>query len=193
VPAPLQTEGYDGVLEPLAPLKRKLLIMRGVDHVRADKKGINAHFDGSSAAFTAEAPANEARSGGPSIDQLIRQTHYPDGTAAASMQERPRDVFERVFGKVGVELAGLTDEQKRRRRQGMQPRVVAQVQREKAQSSPARHAHMKLREVAHFLSRLDSDDCREANGRTILENSMITVSTESGDGRHTEPLPAGSR
>jgi len=43
---------------------------------------------------------------------------------------------------------------------------------------------MKLREVAHFLSRLDSDDCREANGRTIFENSMITVSTESGDGRH---------
>ena len=46
------------------------------------------------------------------------------------------------------------------------------------------HAHMKMREVAYFLSRLDQTV--EANGRTILENSMITVSTESGDGRHNE-------
>ena len=43
---------------------------------------------------------------------------------------------------------------------------------------------MKMREVAYFLTRLDSDECKEANGRTILENSMITISTESGDGRH---------
>ncbi len=43
---------------------------------------------------------------------------------------------------------------------------------------------MKMREVAYFLGRLDSDDCREANGRTILDNSLITISTESGDGRH---------
>jgi hypothetical protein len=33
------------------------------------------------------------------------------------------------------------------------------------------------------LNRLDKT--REANGRTILENSLITVSTESGDGRHS--------
>ena len=33
IPAPLQTEGYDGVLEPLRPLSNKLLIMRGVDQV----------------------------------------------------------------------------------------------------------------------------------------------------------------
>ena len=31
IPAPLQTEGYDGVLEPLKPLRDKLLIMRGID------------------------------------------------------------------------------------------------------------------------------------------------------------------
>jgi hypothetical protein len=28
-------------------------------------------------------------------------------------------------------------------------------------------------------------ESREANGKTILENSLITISTESGDGRHT--------
>ncbi|MEM9658851.1 MAG: hypothetical protein AAF961_10865, partial [Planctomycetota bacterium] len=46
------------------------------------------------------------------------------------------------------------------------------------------HAHMKMREVAYFLTRLD--ETVEANGKTILENSMITVSTESGDGRHND-------
>jgi hypothetical protein len=46
------------------------------------------------------------------------------------------------------------------------------------------HAHMKMREVAYFLQRLDGPESMEANGKTILENSLITVSTESGDGRH---------
>ena len=41
VPAPLQTEGFDGVLEPLSPLADKLLIMRDVDQVRCDESGIN--------------------------------------------------------------------------------------------------------------------------------------------------------
>jgi len=48
------------------------------------------------------------------------------------------------------------------------------------------HAHMKLREVAYFLQQLDRPECVEANGRTILENSLITISTESGDGRHND-------
>jgi hypothetical protein len=47
------------------------------------------------------------------------------------------------------------------------------------------HAHMKMREVAYFLSRLDGPEAREANGKTILENSLVTISTESGDGRHS--------
>ena len=131
IPAPLQTEGYDGVLEPLKPLSDKLLIMRNVDQVRCDEKGINAHFDGASGAFTAEPPQGEAKSGGPSIDQVIRKANYPDGlppgmvstlvggtffrrsrisryvhsynedgTVAATMQERPRDLFDRVFGSL---------------------------------------------------------------------------------------------
>ena len=36
IPSPLQTEGFDDVLEPLQPLSKKLLIMRNVDHVRCD-------------------------------------------------------------------------------------------------------------------------------------------------------------
>jgi hypothetical protein len=48
------------------------------------------------------------------------------------------------------------------------------------------HAHMKLREVAYFLGRLADQDSIDANGQTILENSMISVSTESGDGRHND-------
>lgn len=46
------------------------------------------------------------------------------------------------------------------------------------------HAHMKMREVAYFLGRLD--ETKEANGKSILENSCITISTESGDGRHSD-------
>ena len=53
IPAPLQREGYDGVLEPLKPLSQKLLIMRNVDQVRCDVSGINAHFDGATGSFTA--------------------------------------------------------------------------------------------------------------------------------------------
>lgn len=45
---------------------------------------------------------------------------------------------------------------------------------------------MKMREVAYFLKRLDGPDAVEANGKTLLENSLITISTESGDGRHND-------
>ena len=79
IPAPLQQEGYEGVLEPLLPLKEKLLILRGVDHLRADERGINAHYDGATAAFTAEAPDGEAKAGGPSIDQVIQHAAHPEG------------------------------------------------------------------------------------------------------------------
>ncbi|HCR30781.1 MAG TPA: hypothetical protein DIV79_12265, partial [Opitutae bacterium] len=48
------------------------------------------------------------------------------------------------------------------------------------------HAHMKMREVAYFLKRLDDENSMEANGKSILENSLFTVSTESGDGRHSD-------
>ncbi len=363
VPAPLQTEGFDGVMEPLKPLRDKLLIMRGVDHVRADESGINAHFDGASAAFTAEPPDGEAKAGGPSIDQVVRQAHYAnglpqgmvstlnagtffrrsrvsryvhsynnDGTVAATMQERPREVFDRVFGS----LASSGDDKDARRQRikrsvldsvvdqykfytgeqsplsaASRTRVADHLERirefeqrafemkdspkDSAQRSAAlpprsklahggaadpggqgldvqlddlrtewrlmadlyalavqsdrvrfgaltflaagerlrikgdykydgrliyrfddardlnasgdagcshewwhkfneknkneqlrAHAHMKLQEVAYFLGKLADQDSVEANGKTILENSMITVSTESGDGRHND-------
>lgn len=48
------------------------------------------------------------------------------------------------------------------------------------------HAHVKMREVAYFLQRLNGTDSVEANGKTILDNVLITISTESGDGRHND-------
>ncbi len=359
IPAPLQTEGFDGVMEPLKPLRDKLLIMRGVDHVRADESGINAHFDGASAAFTAEPPGGEARSGGPSIDQVVRKAHYADGmpkgmvptlnagtffrrsrvsryvhsynmdgTVAATMQERPREVFDRVFGSL-AQSGDDRDARRQRLKRSVLDSVVDQYKFYTGDDSPlgsasrARvadhldrirefeqrafemkdspkagaklpprsniahggaadpggqgidmplenlvaewrlmadlyalaiqtdrvrfgaltflaagerlrmtgdykydgrliysfndakdlnasgdqgcshewwhkfnenrkneqlraHAHMKMREVAYFLGRLADEDSIEANGKTILENSMITVSTESGDGRHND-------
>ena len=143
IPAPLQSEGFNDVLEPLKPLSDKLLIMRNVDHVRCDVRGINAHFDGATASFTAEPAGGEAKAGGPSIDQVIRHSIYPDGmpagmipslvagtffrrsrvgryhhsynldgTVSARMQEKPRDLFERVFGT----LSGPSDQENNNKR-----------------------------------------------------------------------------
>ncbi len=359
IPSPLQTEGFKGVLEPLEPLGDKLLIMRQVDQVRCDEKGINAHYDGASGAFTAEPPDGEAKAGGPSIDQVIRRTHYPNGlpkgmvstliggtffrrsrvgryvhsynqngTVAATMQERPRDLFDRVFGSVS--LAGDDKDLRRARLKrsvldsvvddykfytgdnsplgsasrsrvadhldrirefeqrafslkgkspnspGLPPRsnilhggpadpggmgiditveelstewrlmadlyaLAIQMDRVRfgsltflaagerirltgeykyggrkvwqfddagqhkatgdkgcshewwhkfnvSQKNEAlrAHAHLKMREIAYFLQRLDTAESKEANGRSILENSLITISTESGDGRHND-------
>jgi hypothetical protein len=50
------------------------------------------------------------------------------------------------------------------------------------------HAHMKMREVAYFLKLLDGPESVEANGKTILENALFTISTESGDGRHNDSV-----
>ena len=143
IPAPLQSERFNDVLEPLKPLSDKLLIMRNVDHVRCDVRGINAHFDGATASFTAEPAGGEAKAGGPSIDQVIRHSIYPDGmpagmipslvagtffrrsrvgryhhsynldgTVSARMQEKPRDLFERVFGT----LSGPSDQENNNKR-----------------------------------------------------------------------------
>ena len=356
IPAPLQTEGFDGVMEPLRPLADQLLILRNVDQVRCDESGINAHYDGSSGAFTAEPPNGEARAGGPSIDQVVRQAHYPDGqprgvsptviagtyfrrsrvsryvhsyrsdgTVAADMQEKPRDLFDRVFGR--IELPGGVAGERERFRRSVLDAVVGQYQHFIGDNSPlgaqsrarladhldrirefeqrafsqegeeragpqlpprsrlahggyadpggegidmdlaeltgewrltadlyalavemdrvrfgsltflaagerlrirgnyefagrkvfefddagqrdatgakacshewwhdykreARnpqlraHAHMHLREVAYFLSRLDA--VQDSNGQSALRNSMVTISTESGDGRHSD-------
>jgi hypothetical protein len=358
IPRPLQNEGFDGVLEPLRPLSDKLLIMRDVDHVRCDEAGSNAHYDGASAAFTAEPPNGEAKSGGPSIDQIIRQTYHPDGlppgivptlvggtffrrsrpsryvhsynqdgTMAASMQETPRALFDRVFGIISPTSSSDALEARRKRsvldavieqykfytgpnsplgtvskrrvanhldrireyehrayemdkggesKYPLPPRsqvahggeadpggmgiditleelvtewrLMADLYALAIQTDSARfgsitflaagerirltgdyeyegkklfqfddgkqhnatgdkgcshewwhqfnmkkenkalraHAHMKMREVAYFLNRLDDSESLEANGKSILENALITISTESGDGRHND-------
>jgi len=358
IPAPLQDEGFSDVLAPLEPLKNKLLIMRGVDQVRCDRKGMNAHFDGSSGAFTATPPDGEAKAGGASIDQLVRRAHYsngmpagvvptliggtffrrsrisryvhsynPDGTVAGIMQERPRDLFDRVFGTIN--LADDVDAKTERIKRSVLDSVVGQYKHysgpnsplghaskgrladhldrireleqrayslERDPNSPAMpprsevahggeadpdgegiditldelttewhtmadlyalaiqldrarfgsltflaagerirltgdymfngkkhfafndskelnssgskgcshewwhrfnekkdngqlraHAHMKMRELAYFMRQLDEGpDAKEGNGRSILENMMLTISTESGDGRHSD-------
>lgn len=359
IPAPLQKEGFAGVLEPLKPLSNKLLIMRGVDHVRADEKGINAHYDGATAAFTAEPPDGEAKAGGASIDQMVRRAHNPnglppgmvptlvagtffrrsrvgryvhsfnpDGTVAATMQEKPRDVFERVFGSLAMPNESSDARRDRLKRsvldtvadeykfytgansplgKASKARIVEHLERirefeqrayamksktdggptlpaeskllhggaadpggmgiditvdeltsewrlmadlyalaiqmdrvrfgsltflaagerirlkgdyeydgrkvfafddaaqhkasgdkgcshewwhqfnEKKKNEQLRaHAHLKMREVAYFLSRLDDKNSVDVNGKTILDNSLITISTESGDGRHND-------
>lgn len=358
IPAPLQTEGFEGVLEPLKPLRDKLLIMRNIDQIRCDESGINAHFDGASGAFTAEPPDGEAKSGGPSIDQVIKNAAYPDGlppdmvpslvggtffrrsrisryvhsynmdgTVSATMQEKPRDLFDRVFGSLA--MAGDSDVEHVRLKRSVLDSVVDQYKHYTGAYSPlgsasksrvadhldrirefemrayemkhkdddrvslpprsaiahggeadpggegiditleelvtewrlmadlyalsikmdrARfgaitflaagerirltgdyeydgrkiytfddanqhnasgsagcshewwhkfnpkkdntqlraHAHMKMREIAYFLQKLDEKDAIEPNGKSILENSLFTISTESGDGRHND-------
>jgi hypothetical protein len=360
VPSPLQKEGFDGVLEPLKPIGDKLLIMRNVDQVRCDEKGSNAHYDGAIGAFTAEPPDGEAKAGGPSIDQVVRKAHYPnglpkgmvstllggtffrrsrvgryvhsynhDGTVAATIQEKPRDLFDRVFGEISLAGDGKDVRQQRLRRSVLdsvveeyrfftgsnsplgaasKARVADHLDRirefeerafalkdKKTPNSPSlpprsniphggpadpggqgiditleeltvewrlmadlyalaiqmdrvrfgsltflaagerirlkgdyqydgrkvwefndaaqqnasgdqgcshewwhkfnekkknealrAHAHMKMREIAYFLQRLDDPESRDANGKSILENSLITISTESGDGRHND-------
>lgn len=356
IPAPLQNEGFDDVLEPLKPLKDKLLIMRNVDHVRCDVRGINAHFDGATASFTAVPAGGEAKAGGPSIDQLVRHAHHPkglpadmvptlvagtffrrsrvgrylhsynlDGTVAARMQEKPRDLFDRVFGVltntndgdarnqrlkrsvldsvvdqyhfytgpnsplgtasksrikdhldrirefeqrafalpnkkadgptlpprslvphggpadpggegIDITLEELTTEwrlladlyalaiemdrvrfgsitfmaagerirltgeykfkgktrykfddatmHKRTGSAGCSHEWWHKFNEKKKNEQLRAHAHMKMNEVAYFLKRLDNT--KEANGKSILENSLFTISTESGDGRHND-------
>jgi hypothetical protein len=356
IPSPLQAEGFKDVLEPLKPLSDKLLIMRNVDQVRCDVRGINAHYDGATGSFTAMPAGGEAKAGGPSIDQVIRKAHYPkglpvgmvptlvggtffrrsrvgryvhsygeNGTVAGTMQEKPRALFERVFG--AVNLANDPDARRARLKRSVLDSVVDQYRfytgpnsplgaaskarvrehldrirefeqrayamKHKDTNAPAlpprskvphggpadpggegiditleelttewrlmadlyalaiqmdrtrfgsitflaagerirltgeykyngrtrykfndasmhkrsgsagcshewwhkfnekkkneqlrAHAHMKMNELAYFMKRLD--ETKEANGHSIMENSLLTISTESGDGRHND-------
>ncbi len=179
IPKPLQSEGFNGVLEPLKPLRDKLLIMREVDQVRCDESGINAHFDGASGAFTATAPNGEAKAGGASLEQMIRRGVYPggmppgmvptlvggtyfrrsrisryvhsynpDGTVAATMQERPRDLFERVFGTVSVDDRD-PDARKARLRRSLLDSVIDEYQYYTGKNSPLGSAS-KTRVTEHL-------------------------------------------
>ncbi len=129
-PTPLQAEGLAGPLEPLAEVLHNLLVVRGVDHVRCDIGGANAHFDGATCSFNAIPSEGEVQAGGPSIDQVLRRQAYPqgqptgmiptllagtwfrrsrpgrylhswneDGSPADLPIERPTELFDRIFGK----------------------------------------------------------------------------------------------
>jgi hypothetical protein len=48
------------------------------------------------------------------------------------------------------------------------------------------HIHLKMSQLAYFLAQLDDPEYADENGETILYNSLIAISTESGDGRHND-------
>lgn len=48
------------------------------------------------------------------------------------------------------------------------------------------HVHLMMNELAYFLRLLDGSESIDDNGLTILDNALITISTESGDGRHND-------
>ncbi|MEL6543695.1 MAG: DUF1552 domain-containing protein, partial [Myxococcota bacterium] len=79
IPTPLHSEGFAGVFEPFEQVRNAMSIVRGVDQVRADRNGDNAHFDGAAASFTATRPPDESRAGGPSIDTVLFEHAYPNG------------------------------------------------------------------------------------------------------------------
>jgi hypothetical protein len=49
------------------------------------------------------------------------------------------------------------------------------------------HLHLMMREIAYFLKKLDDPAYADANDKTILDNALVSISTESGDGRHNDP------
>jgi hypothetical protein len=361
-PMPLQAEGYAGPMEPLSAFSDKLLVVRVVDHVRADIPGVNAHFDGATTAFNAIPSAGEVQAGGPSIDQILRQQMYPngqpmgviptllmgtwfrrsrpgrylhcwneDGSPADLPYERPEELFTRIFGNVETpEDDNPLVAKQLRYRKSVLDSVLDQYQHLQSDasnlgvSSRARiadhldaireheqrvfgekadcgvpdmpapstiphgaaadpdgegiditldalvsewrlmvdlytlavqcdmvrfggvtfqaagerirltgdyeyggqvihqfddqsalgtggalgcsheywhqfseggqntqlrmHLHLMMREIAYFLHRLDDPEHADENGKTILENSLVSISTESGDGRHNDPV-----
>ncbi|MBX2814178.1 MAG: DUF1552 domain-containing protein [Myxococcales bacterium] len=70
--------GWANPLEPLMPFEKKLAFLRGVNQIRADGNG-NAHYDGSSGAFTGTKMKNKSTTGGASVDEALRRFAYPNG------------------------------------------------------------------------------------------------------------------
>jgi hypothetical protein len=204
LPTPLQAEGFAGPLEPLQPLASKLSIVRGIDQIRCDEGGINAHFDGAAGAFTAEPPNGEAQAGGPSLDQILRGHFYPDGlppgtlgsllmgtyfrrsrparyihcwnpdgSPAALPEERPEDLFARIFGEVMIDEEELTPEEQRarRHRKSVLDSVIEQY---KHYSSPASNLGAASRaRMADHLERV-----RELENRIFGEGPACEVPPE---------------
>ena len=158
-PTPLQTEGFAGPLEPLSEVIDNLLIVRGVDQVRGDIPGANAHYDGATASFNAIPSEGEVQAGGPSIDQVIRRQLNPDGQPPGVIPtllagtwfrrsrpgrylhswnedgspadlpiERPTDLFDRIFGSGLPDTNDPDDEKRLRQKRSILDSVLPQYQ-----------------------------------------------------------------
>ena len=86
-----QKEGFvapNGWMSPLEPLmvhEKKLAFLRGVNQIRANGSS-NAHYDGSSGAFTGTGMKNFNTTGGISIDEALRRHSHPNGMPAGMIQ-----------------------------------------------------------------------------------------------------------
>ncbi|HJK96121.1 MAG TPA: DUF1552 domain-containing protein, partial [Polyangiaceae bacterium LLY-WYZ-14_1] len=76
VPKAMQGEGFDGPLGPLAPFAERLAIFRNVDMSEAGGAG---HARGGTCVYVGAPGRSDERSGGPSIDQVLRASCYPEG------------------------------------------------------------------------------------------------------------------
>ena len=159
-PTPLQEEGFNGPMEPLGELSDKLLVVRHVDHVRADIGGANAHYDGATTSFNAIPSEGEVQAGGATIDQVLRRQLYPDGQPAGVIPtllagtwfrrsrpgrylhswnedgspadlpyERPVDLFARIFGEApGDDILSPEEERRLRYRRSILDSVLGQYE-----------------------------------------------------------------
>jgi hypothetical protein len=84
VPKEIQAEGLQGTLEPLAPFANHLAFVRGVDLYEADG-GSNNHFDGGGGVFCGVEPQSDSLSGGPSLDQVIKDACYTPEQLASTI------------------------------------------------------------------------------------------------------------
>ncbi|MEM1023181.1 MAG: DUF1552 domain-containing protein [Myxococcota bacterium] len=75
IPKEIQAEGLQGALEPLAPFADRFAWLRGVNLYEADGRG-NNHFDGGGGVFCGVEPQSDSLSGGPSVDQVIKEACY---------------------------------------------------------------------------------------------------------------------
>jgi len=48
-----------------------------------------------------------------------------------------------------------------------------------------RHLHFMMEQIAYLFEQFD--DIKDANDRSVLDNAMLTVTTESGSGQHKDP------
>jgi hypothetical protein len=202
IPAPLQTEGLAGPLQPLEQVADKLLIVRNVDHVRGDIGGSNAHYDGATTSFNAIPSDGEVQAGGPTIDQVLRRQLYPkgqpegviptllagtwfrrsrpgrylhcwneDGSPADLPYERPEDLFGRIFGEAPPDILDPVEARRLRYRRSILDSVVEQYQH--LQSDASNLGTSSRARIADHL-----DNIREHEQRVFGDGPDCTIPPE---------------